>query len=215
MARTKEFGRLSIQVTDADIEKAMRNDSMVCVVAQAIARSIPDAHRIAVDVQTIRWSDREGRHVYLTPYAVQGYIVAFDAGDEIHPFGFALDTRKSIPTRKVMHTAAGKAVLKAGATVRNKRARQLRIEDEIARDEASATPQRTTAAIESERADAARQVRQAESELGSVKAAYEGQKQMMREPGEGRTTTPPRVFKGARRREYGMRTLRINRPRAD
>ena len=67
-----------------------------CIVAQAIARQIPNARRIEVDIQTIRWSDENGRHVFLTPYAAAGYVVAFDAGEDLHPFRFQL--RDSVPS---------------------------------------------------------------------------------------------------------------------
>src|SRR5262245_25461907 len=86
----KHRSRYSIQVTETDIDKARVGDSFKCVVAQAIARQIPNAHHIEVDVQTIRWSDENGRHVFLTPYSAAGYVVAFDAGDDLHPFSFHL-----------------------------------------------------------------------------------------------------------------------------
>lgn len=88
MTRTQT--RFTISVSEEDIARAHQNDSYRCVVAQAIARSIPDATNIDVDTQTLRFTRRGERLWYLTPYAVQGYIIAFDAGDAIAPFDFMI-----------------------------------------------------------------------------------------------------------------------------
>jgi len=210
--KTNAFGRLTVQVTEADIAKAKANDSMMCVVAQAIARTFPEARRISVDIQSIRWSDPKGRHTYLTPYSVQGYIVAFDAGDDIHPFTFVLDSRKAIPVKRNMKTKAGAALTNARRKTDRAKQRQLKIEDAIEADQASKTPAKTPSAVRTEREQAAQRVVEAEVELASTKAAYEGQVQNQR-TGEGHPHVPPRVFKGARTREYGMRKMRINQPR--
>jgi hypothetical protein len=209
--KNKAFGRLKVHVTDSDIAKAKQNDSMMCVVAQAIARTFPDARRISVDIQSIRWSDVQGRHTYLTPYAVQGYIVAFDAGDDINPFSFSLDSRKAIPVQRNIKTEAGTALSKARSQVRRAKERQLTIEDAVTKDQQSPQPRMTPAAAKSAQTVAAQRTIDAETELVSTKAAYEGQVQNRRE-GEGHASPPPRVYKGARSREYGMRKLRINHP---
>jgi hypothetical protein len=80
--------RFRINVTQRDIDEALRRNSARCVVATAIARSIPTAHHIEVDTQLIRFTDGANRYGYLTPYGVQGYVIAFDAGDPISPFSF-------------------------------------------------------------------------------------------------------------------------------
>jgi hypothetical protein len=83
--------RFTVKVTEEDIDRAIRSDSYNCVVAQAVARAIPNAHHIEVDTQLIRFTHGTGeRYGYLTPYSVQGYVVAFDAGDPIRPFEFQL-----------------------------------------------------------------------------------------------------------------------------
>lgn len=90
--RDRGTNRVNVEVTEQDIARAIVSDSYKCVVAQAIARTIPDSTKIEVDVQTIRFT-RQGtqkRYVYLTPFQVQGYVVAFDAGDCIEPFKFQL-----------------------------------------------------------------------------------------------------------------------------
>ena len=103
------MSRFTVKVTEKDIERAQRNDSYTCVVAQAIARTLPDATRIEVDTQTIRFTRNNARYVYLTPWAVYGYVVGFDAGDEIVPFTFQLrDPRRA--ARKV-RTESGKQAL--------------------------------------------------------------------------------------------------------
>jgi len=104
--------RFTITVTERDIAKAHKNDSYKCVVAQALARTIKTATRIEVDTQTIRFTDDGRRLVYLTPYAVQGYVIAFDAGDPIEAFSFQLRN----PIKGVRHkklTQAGKTVERA------------------------------------------------------------------------------------------------------
>jgi hypothetical protein len=196
-AKQKQFGRLNVSVTEKDIEEAKANDSMMCVVAHAIARTFPEAKRIGVDVQSIRWTDSKDRYIYLTPYAVQGYIVAFDAGDVIEPFSFTLDSRKAIPVKRYRQTEAGKALTSARNKVRNRKTRQAHVE--------ATTPLASTA----ERTEAKARTEAAERELADVKTAYHGQVTQHRE-GEGHRQAPPRVFKGARERQYGMRLMRVN-----
>jgi len=123
--------RFNIDVTAEDIAKAHVGDSYRCVVAQAIARQVPNARRIEVDVQTIRWSDQEGRHVFLTPFTAAGYVVAFDAGDEIHPFRFQLRDAVSAPQKRPISEAA-KAAKDSRGQVRNERRRQERAADVLA-----------------------------------------------------------------------------------
>ena len=82
--------RHGIKVTEQDIAWGVKGNSSRCMVSRAIAQSIPDAMRIEVDTQTIRFTTPEGRFAFLTPFAVQQYVVAFDAGDPIKPFQFQL-----------------------------------------------------------------------------------------------------------------------------
>ncbi len=82
--------RIDIEVTRSDIERGIREDSSHCVVSRAIARTIPDATRIETDTQAIRFTKDGKRLIYLTPWAVQSYVVAFDAGDPIGPFSFRI-----------------------------------------------------------------------------------------------------------------------------
>lgn len=79
--------RYTFEVTREDIEAATRRNSSRCAVATAIQHALPQASRVLVDMQTIRFTvDNEVRLVYLTPQEAQQYIIAFDAGDPIKPF---------------------------------------------------------------------------------------------------------------------------------
>jgi hypothetical protein len=208
--------QIRISVTADDIRKAEKKNSMRCVVAQAVARTIPDACRIEVDTQSIRWTDGNGvRNVYLTPYAVQGYVIAFDAGDELEPFMFALDSRKRLPSPATkVSTDHGKKVHNATQQAKRtaKRAEQLAALA-VASD---ADPVAAAAALLVPKAKA--KAKRAASELVSVTEAYkaaraEGATRATTLPGETglKTPAPPRVYKTSRR-EYGNRVLRINQP---
>ena len=76
---------------------------------------MPSATYIDVDTQAIRFTLDGERLLYLTPYVVQGYIIAFDAGEKIEPFQFQLRDPKRITRRK---SAAGKAANKAADQAR-------------------------------------------------------------------------------------------------
>jgi hypothetical protein len=91
-----------VNVTQENIDRAVKNCSSRCAVADAIKDAVPKAVRIRVDMQTIRWTDpvKQVRYIYLTPARAQQYIIAFDAGDKIQPFQFRLDTnsRQVVPS---------------------------------------------------------------------------------------------------------------------
>jgi hypothetical protein len=184
---------VKVKVDQADIDRAIRDHSMKCVVVQALARTIPDAHHIDVDVATIRWTVDGERFCYLTPYTVQGYVVAFDAGDEIHPFSFQLDARSRVPIRQRKRTDSGLAVHNAQEEVRR------------AKKEQKAT-EKTGSPVEVTRAKT--KVVRAQGRLESVTAAYKGQKQQVNVGPSGRKP-PPRVSRTSRR-SYGHRAMRIN-----
>jgi hypothetical protein len=88
-----EHGRCEISVREAHLAAALRANSSHCAIAMAIADAIPDARRIAVDLQTIRWSlpKRGVRYVFLTPHvAQQDIIIPFDQGEECKPVTFRM-----------------------------------------------------------------------------------------------------------------------------
>ena len=185
--------RFRIEVTPKDIARAHQNDSYKCVVAQAIARTIPDAHRIEVDTQAIRFTRATtgSRYVYLTPYAVQGYVIAFDAGDKIEPFRFNLSERGMLRAKRRVLTPAGRKANAAASRVRK-----------------AAKVPRPPGQFEPDSTGSNSQV--------NARAAYAQAR--IENPGptvhvdDGERRAPKRVFK-TRVREYGHRLLRINQPK--
>lgn len=208
MTKRDKSGNYRIQVTEEDIRKAVVNSSMKCVVARAIARSVPDASRVDVDTQTIRWSTPDERVVYLTPYSVQGYVIAFDAGEEIQPFTFVLDRRRRVPVQSKRKTPAGKAIARTTDKVRRQRRKVEQLEL-VAKGETvpPATPTKRMLA-EEELGPRRSELTEAERTATETRAAYAGAVQNEMQ-GEGRPKAQPRVFK-TNERHYGQRALRIN-----
>jgi len=191
---------IHVEVTTKDIEHAKLKDSSRCVVATAIARSIPGANRIEVDVQTVRFTLEGQRHVYVTPYPVAGYVVAFDAGEELHPFSFRLNESTRLPMKVQKRTDAGLAVRRAQEKKKARQAKLIELET-TARDPDAMTPSVAERKVAKER------VANADQELAAVTAAYAGQAKVTET--EGVRRTPARVFKTGTR-AYGQRQLRIN-----
>ena len=94
MTKQRRRTRLTIEVTEADIATAVPKDSGHCAIADAIARQIPGASGVTVDLATIRWSDKAAgkRYTYLTPRTAQVLLLDFDNGDRAacQPFSFVL-----------------------------------------------------------------------------------------------------------------------------
>lgn len=121
-ARTPRSPRFTIEVTDEIIADGVERNSSHCVVAEAVKASYPDAKRVSVDLQTIRFSDytKGLRYTYLTPRAAQVALVQFDQGIKPEPFKFQLRTgqvtkagsgtggfkreRESVPSKAKMKT---------------------------------------------------------------------------------------------------------------
>jgi hypothetical protein len=88
-----ESGRAEISVEQKHINEALRANSSHCAIAMAIKDAVPHARFVAVDLQTIRWSDpRKGvRYVFLTPSVAQhSVIIPFDSGEECKPVTFRM-----------------------------------------------------------------------------------------------------------------------------
>jgi hypothetical protein len=88
-----EHGRCEIAVLQKHIDEAMRANSSHCAIAFAIRDAIPDATFVAVDLQTIRWSNpkRGVRYCFLTPTIAQhDVIIPFDQGEECKPVTFKM-----------------------------------------------------------------------------------------------------------------------------
>jgi len=206
MARRRS--QFDIEVTEGDIEVAHVGDSFNCVVAEAIKRQIPEARKIEVDLQTIRWSDDNGRHVFLTPFEAQGYVVAFDAGDEMHPFWFRL--KNAIPalqTRAV--TDAAKAAQKSRGKITRERNAVKRAEAVLADPDA---PEEKVAAARDRLEKGPERVAAAEKSHEDLKDYYHtvGQSISAQRVSEATRPGAPRVFRKLKRRAYGARILRVN-----
>jgi hypothetical protein len=107
-------------VEQRHIDKALQRDSSHCAVAEAIKEAIPDATFVSVDLQTIRFSRRGLRYVFLTPHLARDCIVNFDQGlrDLLKPFELKL--RPAIIARsgkKKTHTPTNEELRGTGLTV--------------------------------------------------------------------------------------------------
>lgn len=91
--------RVTVPVTREIIERAERRDSSHCMIAEAIREAVPGATAIAVDLQSIRWSDPvlRLRYVYMTPSVCQVVLVSFDQGIHTNPFSFTLSRAQILP----------------------------------------------------------------------------------------------------------------------
>jgi hypothetical protein len=187
MAKAPKPGqtRFKVDVTQEDIDKAHRNNSYKCIVAQAVARTIPDATRIEIDLQTVRFTRAATgeRLLFLTPNIAAGYVVAFDAGDEMHPFSFNLSNPVKV-TRRV-RTEAGLASDRAAKKA--KRADVARSPERATSGMPGADPQAIAEAVKEEFA-AAQKTRTV----------------------SGDHPPRPRTYKTGKR-GYGSRILRVNR----
>jgi hypothetical protein len=86
-------GRAEISVEQKHLDAALRANSSHCAIAFAIRDAVPNARRISVDLQTIRWTDskRGVRYCFLTPHvAQQDVIIPFDQGEACHPVTFRM-----------------------------------------------------------------------------------------------------------------------------
>lgn len=90
--RTRYAPRATVQVTQHEIDTAVPRDSGHCMIADAVKRAIPHAKGISVDLQSIRFTDREKnlRYTFLTPRSAQLALLDFDAGRKPEPFAFQL-----------------------------------------------------------------------------------------------------------------------------
>ena len=189
---------MKIDVNAVDVARAYKNDSYHCVVAQAIARKLPHATHIEVDTQSIRFSMDGERRVYLTPWIVQGYVIAFDAGDPIEPFTFSL--QKPTITKRRTRTAVGLAAHKAAREAREAARKKV-----AKAPAAKAPPKKKVTSPKAKREVDPREA--AKIAYKKVVEAHPGQPQSVTSS-PGRRAVP-RVFK-ARKRTYGSRLLRIN-----
>jgi len=193
----------TIHVTQEDVDKALRRNSARCVLATAVARSIPGASKVAVDLQALRFTLDGERHVYFTPPAAVGYVIAFDAGDAIHPFSFRLSEKHRLPSFEARtRTPSGRTREAARERVRTAERAVGRTRERV--EQASTDAEREVAAV---KLDAQRErVETLRGELAETLAATSGEPERVHPL---RRNTPPTTFKRGTR-HYGHRELRIN-----
>ena len=73
-------------VTQEIIDSAVPRNSGHCILAEAVQAVRPDARFVAVDLQTIRFSEGGKRYVYLTPRTGIKALIDFDQGVKPEPF---------------------------------------------------------------------------------------------------------------------------------
>jgi hypothetical protein len=199
----------TIHVTDEDITRAVKAQSARCVIATAIARSIPGATKVAVDLQALRFTVDGERHVYFTPPGAVGYVVAFDAGDTIHPFSFRLSEAHRLPIAPTRPKSPA-GIERTSASNRVRAAQRAVDKAEQVLSEATTDAEREVATT--------RLVERATK----LDAARSAQEEVLAETAGQRTETSPQT--GTRRvpttfkrgsRHYGHRALRINQPDVD
>lgn len=199
-----KMSRITVEVTEKDIERAVTKDSYTCVVAQAIMRTIPTASHIDVDIQTIRFTNEGIRWQYLTPYAVQGYIVAFDAGDAIQPFSFQLREPRQIRRRTA--TAIGKQARNAAQKARNQARAEGAAEDEVKARAAAARREKIEAA---KTVDVKEHVRRRPGSKSLGEDVTPKDALALSELVAEGATPAPQMYK-KKQRSYGHRVMRIN-----
>lgn len=90
--RPQRAPRVSIRVKQVHIDTAVPKHSSHCMIADAIKEAVPNAGKVSVDLQTIRWSDygKGLRYTFLTPRPASVALVQFDQGVKPKPFSFRL-----------------------------------------------------------------------------------------------------------------------------
>ena len=96
----KTSPRITVKVTQDLIDVSSQRDSSHCMIADAVAKTIPNARYISVDLATIRFTDMTAgiRYIYLTPRHAQEALIAFDQGEKVEPFSLQLRGAHVLPT---------------------------------------------------------------------------------------------------------------------
>ena len=218
MGRLPNMGKkfTTVEVTQADIDQAMRKKSGKCVLATAVARSIEGATRIDVDLQTIRFTVDGERRVYLTPPGASGYVIGFDAGDPIHPFGFRLNENHRVSVRQDKRTPAASERVRSRRAIQSAEQKQERAQARLADVLAQPEPDPVDVeAAEAKAKQADRQIEKATEKHAETQERLAGEPyyepDLTPDPGTGgrRRKSPPRAFRSSTR-EYGGRALRVN-----
>jgi hypothetical protein len=103
------YAKPPVEVTQDLIDHAIQRDSSHCVVADALKANMPNASRVSVDLQTVRYTDtkRGKRYTYLTPPVCQRVLLDFDQGNLIEPFAFRLGPPIHIATSATVRRKDG------------------------------------------------------------------------------------------------------------
>jgi hypothetical protein len=111
--RKRPSPRLTLEITEEIINVAVQRDSGHCVLAEAVKIAFPGAQHVAVDLQTIRFSDPKlrRRYIYLTPRIGQKALVDWDQGVRPQPFSLRLQGAHSIAMASNGRHAGGKTEL--------------------------------------------------------------------------------------------------------
>ena len=172
--------------------------------------TIPGATRVEVDLQTIRFSLDGERHVFLTPWSVSDYVIAYDAGDddELQPFSFTLRPSHAVGSkvRRQVFTEEGTKVDAARNRVRKAKAKKEKAAT-VAIDPDASAPERAQAKATLETID---------EQIAEREREYEETREEVKAAGKPRTRTvdkdaprPPRKAK-TRTRVFGARQYRVN-----
>lgn len=163
MTKKPKYRMVVVDVTEADIERAIPADSGHCAIADAIQRQLPGASKVSVDLQTIRWSDRAAgvRYVYLTPRVAQALLLDFDNGDREYcqPLSFRLQNpaqvipirnQRELPSHRQTREerAAARATKQANYEARIAAGETLTADERRSLSMIRATAKRSTAAAE-------------------------------------------------------------------
>lgn len=83
--------RLTIDVTQADIDAGKRCSLTKCPVALAARRAVPQAECVTVSTAIQFWPPvQEYQKAYLMPREVANFIALFDDGKTVQPFTFTI-----------------------------------------------------------------------------------------------------------------------------
>jgi hypothetical protein len=109
--------RVRIQVSKDSINAAKPGDAAHCMIAVSLRAEYPGARWVLVDLQSIRFTDREKgfRYIYMTPRAVQRRLINFEQGVKPAPFSFLLAEGKARAVSKPPARAASPKQRKAAA----------------------------------------------------------------------------------------------------
>lgn len=197
----RNYPRVNLSVTEADIATAVRGDSAHCVIADALRRQL-GATRVEVDLQLITFTDpnREVRVSFLTPEICQMHLISFDQGWTVEPFEFYL--RSPIRIRQAGRGAGRPMGTKdAVATERSAKIAEL-VEKETA---GTLTPRERGTLTKMRATDEARANQRPRERKRMVDGADENGRPVF--VGGKDAVAPPAVLSNAkgRRRHYGAR----------